>query len=210
MSAFERPRTTEATRAAPEREDLPERSRVWREAVRDLLSEAVAEWLRAGGKLHAPCPAEPAAAASWWLERQEPRIVRSTGYQSPSEYAVLCAQALRNWLRLGDAERRMVLAGIADGIPYRGESWAIYREIADQAMEQRQHPGKYRDGAQAMLDRLLPALRRSRIRRAGSDEAGIVVSRAEVQDAPVEPWERLPKGRERAEAALRADAGRAR
>ena len=106
--------------------------------TRRLLAAALDEWqLVRNSVLPTPLPPDSLAAASWWLDtQQEPerpgetrRVPTGDSTRLELGYFTRTRQALLNFVRLTPEQRQTVIAGIADGIPYRGDDFETYLRI---------------------------------------------------------------------------------
>ena len=103
-----------------------------------LIASALDDWrLANNADLPPPLPLDSREAAQWWLTKQERELPGETRIVPCGEaatrqdlgYMARCRQSLLALLRLERSQRETVLAGIADGVPYRGDDFEHYLAI---------------------------------------------------------------------------------
>ena len=103
-----------------------------------LIASELDDWrLANNADLPPPLPIDSREAAQWWLTKQErerpgeTRIVPcgEAATRQDLGYMARCRQSLLALLRLERSQRETVLAGIADGVPYRGDDFEHYLNI---------------------------------------------------------------------------------
>jgi hypothetical protein len=100
-----------------------------------LLAATLDEWQHVHkAHLPPPLPLDSRQAAQWWLDHmQEPErpgetreLPQGEGTMRVLGYFIRARQALLNFLRLDHEQRKTVVAGVQDGVPYRGDDFDFY------------------------------------------------------------------------------------
>lgn len=92
------------------------------------------------GRLPDYFPSDFDAAVIWWATKmQEPR---REGEQA-DDHATRCAQSLSMFLNMPEVDRIFVIGGVEDGVAYRGDRPAFYRDVYSETMKMREDKGAY-------------------------------------------------------------------
>lgn len=132
-----------------------------------LVEQLLIPWTRRHGALPAPCARDLNDCARWWLNKmQEPEQPGETyhaaavggGLRWETGYANRCRSALFAFLGLTDPERQSVVNIVTrDAIPYRGEPFRQFIELAEETEAMRADPDLYKRNTMERLNRVFAA-----------------------------------------------------
>lgn len=135
------------------------------------LTQWLGAWMRrhAQTRVPAPLPYRTEDAARWWLKHMYARPPADpTRWEddpgapaATAAWAVEARSALNGFLRLTAAQRHSVVRLVGDGIPYRGESMALYMSIVEETERMRDDPTGYRKRLRERLARYRPLMIKS-------------------------------------------------
>lgn len=126
------------------------------ESEQQPLVSAIYAWRsrrNVSGPMPQPCPEGVEECAKWW---EESVMANNSPWGDAQAREMVSRHALLSWLDLGREERQAVIAGVLDGVPYRGEKIELYMRIWDETVKMREEGvEEYRQKALAMREAMI-------------------------------------------------------